>query len=121
MLKVPKLLQRLQRLVWWALQLQRCFSAASPIASPLSDHEESDLQIDSSELATNPAELQTAFSGTGNVANSELLIDWVRYQGQCYKVARQDERGMLWLRQSGFTEIKHKVHVSKVKIGGYRQ
>ena len=53
--------------------------------------------------------------------NSELLIDWVRYQGEIWTVACQDENGLLWLRQAGFAKIVHKVHVSQVEIGGYKE
>ena len=49
------------------------------------------------------------------------LIDWVRYRGKRWIVSRQDENGILQLRKSGFAKIEHKVHISKVEIGGYRQ
>jgi putative DNA primase/helicase len=52
--------------------------------------------------------------------NSELLIDWVRYQGQVWQVASLDN-DILKLRQSGFRKVIHTVHVSQVEIGGYKQ
>jgi putative DNA primase/helicase len=52
-------------------------------------------------------------------SHNSCLIDWVRYQGEPWIVARQ-ENGWLWLRKSGFTKINHKVHVSQVEICGYK-
>lgn len=46
-------------------------------------------------------------------------IEWVRYRGEVYLVAAID-RQMLSLRKSGFARIVHKVHLSQVEIGGYK-
>jgi replicative DNA helicase len=51
--------------------------------------------------------------------DSSKEIDWVRYQGEVYKVSIQ--RGKkLSLRQYGMRQILHQVYVHQVEIGGYR-
>ena len=49
----------------------------------------------------------------------ERLIDWVRYQGQSWMVATQDNN-ILKLRPAGSQTIVHTVHLSQVEIGGYK-
>jgi len=41
--------------------------------------------------------------------------DWVKYQGHVYRVAYRDGN-ILHLRQSGFSKIVHKVHISQVEV-----
>jgi hypothetical protein len=41
--------------------------------------------------------------------------DWVKYQGHVYRVAYRDGK-ILHLRQSGFSKIVHKVHISQVEV-----
>ena len=98
---------------------------ASPTASPLPHQGETDPQ-QSSEFGIQNEELNPNNSAAEDTrsalltSNSELLIDWVRYQGQVWRVASQ-ENGILKLRQSGFRKVMHTVHVSQVEIGGYKQ
>jgi putative DNA primase/helicase len=47
-------------------------------------------------------------------------IDWVRYNGEAWTVAGQ-KGNVLSLRKSGSSKIAHRVQVSEVEIGGYRQ
>jgi DNA-binding transcriptional ArsR family regulator len=74
---------------------------------------------DNSEPESNNSQLPTPNSQLPT-PNSSLLIDWVRYQGEVWSVASQDQ-GILKLRQSGFRQVLHTVHVSQVEIGGYKQ
>ena len=50
----------------------------------------------------------------------EPVIDWVTYQGEVWRVDYKTEKDILWLKKSGFSKIVHKVHLSKVQIGGYK-
>lgn len=47
---------------------------------------------------------------------SEPELDYVKYQGAVYRVAYRDGN-ILHLRQSGFSKIVHKVHISQVVVG----
>jgi hypothetical protein len=47
--------------------------------------------------------------------NSKPELDYVRYQGEIYRVAYRDGQ-ILHLRQSGFSKILHKVHISQVEV-----
>jgi hypothetical protein len=51
--------------------------------------------------------------------DAKRKIDWVRYNGQVYRVAFQNGK-KLSLRQAGFTKIVHYVYVHQVEIGGYK-
>lgn len=53
-------------------------------------------------------------------ASTERQIDWVTFEGQSWIVSSQ--RGsVLSLRKSGSKQIAHRVHLSQVVIGGYRE
>jgi hypothetical protein len=93
---------------------------------PNDDSEQQEETKECSELGVSNSELKPNNSADVDTrsalptTNYELLIDWVRYRGEPWRVARQNENGWLWLRKSGLTKIVHKVHVSQVEIGGYK-
>jgi hypothetical protein len=73
-----------------------------------------------------PAETATdkgsgsTFEPTYEATSTQQQIDWVRYNGEAWTVAAQ-KGNVLSLRQAGSSKIAHRVQLSQVEIGGYRQ